>query len=70
MELAGQGAVTFVAAASRCAVNKHRPEPHILLFRRALGTDPVTGKVVPEQAELARQQYYREYGIESDPDRK
>ena len=22
----------------------HRPEPHILLFRRQLGTDPVTGK--------------------------
>mmetsp|Transcript_93626 Transcript_93626/g.166595 ORF Transcript_93626/g.166595 Transcript_93626/m.166595 type:complete len:94 (-) Transcript_93626:117-398(-) len=21
----------------------HRPEPHILLFRRALGTDPTTG---------------------------
>mmetsp|Transcript_20483 Transcript_20483/g.43541 ORF Transcript_20483/g.43541 Transcript_20483/m.43541 type:complete len:93 (-) Transcript_20483:101-379(-) len=23
----------------------HRPEQHILLFRRPLGTDPVTGKV-------------------------
>jgi len=23
----------------------HRPEPHILLFRRPLGTDPRTGKV-------------------------
>merc|ERR1712216_663313 len=23
----------------------HRPEPHILLFRRPLGTDPQTGKV-------------------------
>lgn len=23
----------------------HRPEPHILLFRRQLGTDPTTGKV-------------------------
>ena len=22
---------------------RHRPEPHILLFRRALGTDPLTG---------------------------
>jgi cyclin-dependent kinase regulatory subunit CKS1 len=28
----------------------HRPEPHILLFRRPLGTDPVTGKVNPELA--------------------
>lgn len=25
----------------------HRPEPHILLFRRPLGTDPATGKVDP-----------------------
>ena len=24
----------------------HRPEPHILLFRRPLGTDPTTGLVV------------------------
>lgn len=23
----------------------HKPEPHILLFRRPLGTDPVTGQV-------------------------
>lgn len=23
----------------------HRPEPHILLFRRPLGTDPRTGRV-------------------------
>lgn len=23
----------------------HKPEPHILLFRRLLGTDPVTGQV-------------------------
>jgi hypothetical protein len=27
----------------------HRPEPHVLLFRRPLGTDPRTGK--PFQAE-------------------
>lgn len=26
----------------------HRPEPHILLFRRPLGTDPLTGKVCAE----------------------
>ena len=24
----------------------HRPEPHILLFRRLLGTDPTSGKVL------------------------
>eukprot|EP00427_Karlodinium_veneficum_P025753 CAMPEP_0169110854 /NCGR_PEP_ID=MMETSP1015-20121227/26743_1 /TAXON_ID=342587 /ORGANISM="Karlodinium micrum, Strain CCMP2283" /LENGTH=58 /DNA_ID=CAMNT_0009172691 /DNA_START=158 /DNA_END=334 /DNA_ORIENTATION=+ len=23
----------------------HKPEPHILLFRRQLGTDPLTGKM-------------------------
>jgi len=27
----------------------HRPEPHVLLFRRPLGTDPSTGKI-PESA--------------------
>mmetsp|Transcript_39226 Transcript_39226/g.63388 ORF Transcript_39226/g.63388 Transcript_39226/m.63388 type:complete len:95 (-) Transcript_39226:99-383(-) len=27
----------------------HRPEPHILLFRRLLGTDPVTGKAPGQQ---------------------
>ena len=31
----------------------HKPEPHILLFRRLLGTDPVTGEV---DEELRRQQ--------------
>lgn len=25
----------------------HKPEPHILLFRRPLGTDPTTGRVSP-----------------------
>merc|ERR1711934_899172 len=33
----------------------HRPEPHILLFCRPLGTDPRTGKVasaVPQQKEV------------------
>ena len=27
----------------------HRPEPHVLLFRRPLGTDPITGKVLGKQ---------------------
>lgn len=26
----------------------HKPEPHILLFRRAIGTDPETGITPPE----------------------
>ena len=41
----------------------HRPEPHILLFRRALGTDPVTGEVNPELLAQARLDFERQYGI-------
>eukprot|EP01138_Halocafeteria_seosinensis_P016441 gb/GECG01016772.1/.p1 GENE.gb/GECG01016772.1/~~gb/GECG01016772.1/.p1 ORF type:complete len:108 (+),score=11.13 gb/GECG01016772.1/:1-324(+) len=44
----------------------HRPEPHILLFRRPLGTDPMTGKIDPEVAEKARQEFRREYGMEGN----
>lgn len=29
----------------------HRPEPHILLFRRLLGTNPLTGKVDNSKAD-------------------
>lgn len=35
----------------------HRPEPHILLFRRPLGTDPTTGQVNPELLRQAREEY-------------
>eukprot|EP00466_Bigelowiella_natans_P010263 jgi/Bigna1/130691/aug1.12_g5399 len=31
----------------------HKPEPHILLFRRPLGTDPRTGKVDPNLLKAA-----------------
>mmetsp|Transcript_619 Transcript_619/g.1217 ORF Transcript_619/g.1217 Transcript_619/m.1217 type:complete len:98 (-) Transcript_619:223-516(-) len=31
----------------------HKPEPHILLFRRPIGTDPVTGKVPDGNKEQA-----------------
>ena len=37
----------------------HRPEPHILLFRRPLGTDPQTGRVDPELARIAREDEYK-----------
>lgn len=40
----------------------HRPEPHILLFRRELGTDPVSGKVDPKLREAAVAEYQRENG--------
>ena len=39
----------------------HRPEPHILLFRRPLGTDPTTGKIDPEMERKAKERYNREY---------
>ena len=41
----------------------HRPEPHILLFRRPLGTDPTTGKVDPVLAKDARQKFERDFGV-------
>ena len=34
-----------------------RPEPHILLFRRPLGTDPVTGKVDSDLEREAKDAY-------------
>ena len=37
-----------------------RPEPHILLFRRPLGTDPLTGEVDPDLQREAVDQYQRE----------
>lgn len=39
----------------------HRPEPHILLFRRHLGTDPTTGKVDPSLAREAQERYDKEF---------
>lgn len=38
----------------------HRPEPHILLFRRPLGTDPVSGEVDPELEREAKESYMRD----------
>jgi len=38
----------------------HKPEPHILLFRRELGTDPMTGDVDPELAREAKAKYQDE----------
>jgi cyclin-dependent kinase regulatory subunit CKS1 len=39
----------------------HRPEPHILLFRRELGTDPNTGKVNVVLRQQAIDQYNKEF---------
>lgn len=41
----------------------HRPEPHILLFRRPLGTDPQSGRVDPELQRKAREEYRAQYGM-------
>jgi cyclin-dependent kinase regulatory subunit CKS1 len=41
----------------------HRPEPHILLFRRPLGTDPQTGEVDPKLLRAAREEYKNQFGL-------
>ena len=38
-----------------------RPEPHILLFRRPLGTDPQSGRVDPELERKAREEYRSQF---------
>jgi cyclin-dependent kinase regulatory subunit CKS1 len=38
----------------------HKPEPHILLFRRPLGTDPLTGEVDPELERESKEQYQQQ----------
>ena len=45
----------------------HRPEPHILLFRRPLGTDPQTGRQDPELARRAIDDEYKgQLGLPKD----
>jgi len=39
------------------------PEPHILLFRRPLGTDPQSGRVDPELIRAARDEYKDQFGL-------
>jgi cyclin-dependent kinase regulatory subunit CKS1 len=39
------------------------PEPHILLFRRPLGTDPQSGHVDPELLAAAREEYKNQFGL-------
>ncbi len=43
----------------------HRPEPHILLFRRPLGTDPLTGEVDPGLEREAKESYQQQLIINS-----
>lgn len=44
-----------------------RPEPHILLFKRPLGTDPVSGKVDPTLESEAKKAYQQELAAKMDP---
>ena len=45
----------------------HRPEPHILLFRRPLGTDPVSGKVDAELEREAKENYQAQVAANQQP---
>jgi Cyclin-dependent kinase regulatory subunit len=42
------------------------PEPHILLFRRQLGTDPQTGRIDPELAAQALMEYKDQPGLRAN----
>lgn len=44
----------------------HRPEPHILLFRRPLGTDPTTGEIRADLADLAKKEFEAVYGRQGE----
>ena len=48
----------------------HRPEPHILLFRRPLGTDPVSGKVDAELEREAKENYQQQVAANQQPPMK
>lgn len=47
-----------------------RPEPHVLLFRRLHGTDPVTGRVDKEEAARVRREVFEELGLEDGEETK
>lgn len=48
----------------------HKPEPHVLLFRRLHGTDPVTGRVDKEEAARVRREVFEELGLEDGEETK
>jgi cyclin-dependent kinase regulatory subunit CKS1 len=39
----------------------NRPEPHVLLFRRPLGTNAQTGLVEPELEKAAKEKYLSDF---------
>ena len=50
-----------------CAECMCRPEQHILLFRRPIGTDPRTGLVDPDKARATKEQYHKQYEMICEP---
>lgn len=46
-----------------CNLASFSPEPHILLFRRPLGTDPQSGCVDPDLLAAAREEYKDQCGL-------
>jgi hypothetical protein len=59
--------ITLIFRFLRCllffSLSIYRPEPHILLFRRPLGTDPQSGAVDPELLAAARDEYKHQFGL-------
>ena len=51
----------FTVMFINCDNTTFRPEPHILLFRRPLGTDPQSGRVDPELERKAREEYRSQF---------
>ena len=41
----------------------HSPEPHILLFRRVLGTNPQSGRIDPELVAASRAEFKDQMGL-------
>ena len=60
-------AIFFASPNTLLLSSTRRPEQHILLFRRPLGTNPRTGLVDPEKARATREQYRRQYEEFCDP---
>jgi hypothetical protein len=52
-----------VSPSSCYSSTRTSPEPHILLFRRPLGTDPQTGQVDPDLLQLALEDYKDQPGL-------
>jgi hypothetical protein len=44
-------------------IRNFSPEPHILLFRRQLGTDPQTGRVDPNLLAIAKNEFKDQLGL-------